>query len=182
MTEPTLAGFFSSGGKAAKFPTIGTTIKGTITQIHPPEPQTDIKTRQPIPGKTQVRIELSTNQRDPDIDNDDGNRTLYVRGWMTGAIGQALRKAGATQPQQGATLSLTYIGDGTPTQPGFDGPKQYIAEYTPPNGTANFFNPTSETPPAGIDPETWNSMPEEAKKAIRSLKGAKVIDNDPPPF
>jgi len=36
MTQPnsTLSGFFGGGGKAAKFPTIGTTITGTITACH----------------------------------------------------------------------------------------------------------------------------------------------------
>lgn len=184
-TEPTLAGFFTGGGKAAKFPTIGTTVTGAITAVHPPEPQTEFETRQPIPGKTQVRIELSTDMRDPDIDDDDGSRTLYVRGWMTGAIGQALRKAGAPQPEPGGKLTITYTGDGAPTRPGLNGPKQYAAEYTPPKNTVRdpWGADNPDTPPAGIDADTWASMPEQAKTAIRSLRGAKVVPgDDPPPF
>jgi hypothetical protein len=102
---------------------------------------------------------------------------------MTGAIGQALRKAAATEPAPGGTLTITYTGDGAPTRPGLSGPKQYTAEYTPPAGTAAFFNTTqnkNEKPPAGIDTDTWAAMPEAARAAIRSLKGAKVIDE--PPF
>lgn len=191
MTQPSsaVAGFFSGGGKAAKFPAIGTTLSGTITAVHPPEPQTDFATKQPIAGKTQVRIELATELRDPDIDFDDGSRTLYIRGWMTGAIGEALRKAGAKEPQIGGTLSVTYTGDGTPPQPGFNGPKLYSANYTPPtSSTGQFFGngqpaqaapqnaPIPEQPPAGIDPKAWAVMPADAKQAIANSM------SDQPPF
>lgn len=195
MTQPTgtVAGFFSGGGKAAKFPTKGTTIAGTITAVHPPEPQTDFETRQPIPGKTQVRIELSTETRDPEIEFDDGSRTLYIRGWMTGAIGEALRKAGVKEPQIGGTLSVTYTSDGAPTRPGLQGPKQYSATYTPPAAsTGGFFNNGQEAPapaagetpnaaipaepPPGIDPKAWAAMPADAKQAIANTM------SDKPPF
>lgn len=184
MTQPTnaISGFFAGGGRAAKFPTIGTTITGTITAVHPPEPQRDFETGQDIPGKTQVRIELDTDLRDPDIDNDDGSRTLYVRGWMTGAIGDALRKAAVKEPAAGGRLSITYIKDGPPSRPGLNGPKLYTAEYSPPGtaATQQFFDNGSEKPPAGIDPKVWADMPEEAKRAIQSMKGAKVVNSEPP--
>ena len=192
MTQPTgtVSGFFSGGGKTAKFPTVGTTIAGTITAVHPPEPQRDFQTQQEIPGKTQVRVELQTDQRDPDIEFDDGSRTLYVKGWMTGAIGDALRKAGAKEPQIGGQLTITYTGDGAPSRPGFSGPKQYSATYTPPpNGTGQFFGTQAETtpaapanaavpdqPPAGIDPTAWKAMPAEARQAIANTMAAA------PPF
>lgn len=182
-----LSGFFSGGGKAAKFPTIGTTITGTITAVHPPEPQRDFETGQDIPGKTQVRIDLATELRDPEIDFDDGARTLYIRGWMTGAIGEALRKAGAKEPTVGATLTVTYVADGAPTRPGLRGPKKYTAVYTPSTGTGQFFatppaaavappgvqNVTIPTdPPAGIDPKAWAAMPTDAKQAIANTMAA----------
>lgn len=194
MTQPnsTLSGFFGGGGKAAKFPTIGTTITGTITAVHPPEPQRDFETGQDIPGKTQVRIELATELRDPEIDFDDGSRTLYVRGWMTGAIGEALRKAGAKEPAAGGTLTVTYTEDGAPSRPGLRGPKKYSATYTKPSTTGQFFNtggdntpaaapqaaagqqnvPIPDQPPAGIDPKAWNSMPPDAKQAIANTMAA----------
>lgn len=192
MTQPapSVAGFFSGGGKTAKFPTIGTTVTGTITAVHPPEPQRDFQTQQEIPGKTQVRIELQTEDRDPEIEFDDGSRTLYVKGWMTGAIGDALRKANVKEPQVGATLSVTYTGDGQPSRPGFSGPKQYSATYTPPtSNTGQFFNqgqaqqpaapqnaPIPNDPPPGIDPKAWAAMPADAKQAIANSMAAA------PPF
>lgn len=182
MSESSISSFFSGGGKTAKFPTIGTTVSGTITAVHPPEPQRDFTTQQEIPGKTQVRIELSTDQRDPDIEFDDGSRSLYVKGWLTGAIGDALRKAGATEPQIGGTLTVTYTGDGTPSRPGFNGPKQYSATYAAPAAvsTAQHFAATTpqpavtetpnaaipDSPPPGIDPKAWAAMPADAKQAI----------------
>ena len=113
MTAPnSVAGFFSSGGgKGAKFPTVGTTVTGTITAVHPPENQTDFETRQPIEGKFQVRIDLATDERDPADQFDDGSRTLYTKGWLIGAIGDAVRKAGAKEPAVGGTLTVSYTGN-----------------------------------------------------------------------
>jgi hypothetical protein len=174
-----LEGFFAGGGRAAKFPTIGTTITGTIKNVHPPEPQRDIKTGAELTGKTQVRIELVTNDRDPDIDDDDGTRTLYVRGWMKGAIGDALRKAGTRKPNIGDTLSITYTSDGTPPQPGFNGPKLFDATYTPKGAasTEQFFtNGKTDAPPPGISPEAWAAMP----AATRATVAAAMSSDDPP--
>lgn len=196
MTQPSaLTGFFSGGGKTAKFPSIGTTVTGVITMVHPPETQRDFQTQQEIPGKSQVRIELQTEDRDPDIDADDGSRTLYVKGWLTGAIGDALRKAGAKEPEAGGKLSVTYTQDGQPSRPGFSGPKMFCATYTPPTAsTGQFFNgaqqavqtpltppaapqnvPIPDQPPAGIDPKAWAMMPADAKQAI-----ANTMANQPP--
>jgi hypothetical protein len=191
MTQPnsTLSSFFSGGGKAAKFPSIGDTVSGTITAVHPPEPQRDFESGQDIPGKSQVRIELSTELRDPAIEFDDGSRTLYVRGWMQGSIGEALRKAGVNEPKVGGQLSVTYTEDGAPSRPGLRGPKKYTATYTPPqSSTGQFFGqngtvtaaaqnaPIPDQPPAGIDPAAWASMPADAKQAITNTIAAK------PPF
>lgn len=189
----TVAGFFSGGGKAAKFPTKGTTVAGTITAVHPPEPQRDFETGKDIPGKEQVRIELATDLRDPDVEFDDGARTLYVRGTMKFEIGKALNKAGVNEPKIGGTLSITYTGDGVPSRPGFNGPKQYSATYTPPAAsTGSFFNngsgdapapgagetanaPIPDAPPPGIDPKAWAAMPADAKQAI-----ANTMSDKPP--
>jgi hypothetical protein len=185
MTKSAISGFFSGGGKAAKFPTIGTTVSGTITAIHPPEPQRDLDTGQEKPGKMQVRIELQTALRDPEIEFDDGSRTLYIRGWMTGAIGDALRKAGVKEPAIGGGLSVTYTGDGPPTRPGLSGPKKFSATYTPPtSSTEQYFAGQQaaqapngnaaipDTPPSGIDPQAWAGMPVEAKQAIANSLAA----------
>lgn len=180
-----IAGFFSGGGgKGLKFPTIGTTHTGVITCVHPPENQTEFGTGRVL-DKKQVRIDLQTDERDPADQFDDGARTLYVRGWMTGAIGDAVRKAGAREPQVGGTLTVTYTEDGQPSRPGISGPKQYSAVYTPPATTGGFFNgdqtaaaqqtalPVDDTPPPGVDAAAWAAMPADARAAVKaSLAGS----------
>jgi hypothetical protein len=195
MTQPTIGTFFSPGGKAAKFPldAPGTTVEGVITRVHPPEPQVDFDTQQPIPGKLQIRIEVQTQQHDDN--DDDGIRTLYVRGWMTGAIGDALRKQGVAEPEVGAKLAVTYTGTGPSKRPGLSGPKLFTASYTP---SAGHFDPPAKRtlldngqaapqqsvpqdapipadPPKGIDPQAWANMPHDAKQAI-----ANTIAGMPP--
>jgi hypothetical protein len=183
MSE-TVAGFFSGGGRSVKFPKVGDKVKGTITKVHPPEQQTDYESRQPIPGKFQVRIELQTGILDPEVDGDDGSRVLYVKGWMQGALGDALRQAGAKEPLPGADVEVVRIEDGAPTRPGLQGPHRFAATYTPSGG---FFTqpaesapaaagngakqqaPIPDSPPAGIDPAAWAAMPAEAKQAIANV-------------
>ena len=105
----------------------------------PPEQQKDFDTQQPLPGKWQIRIELQTDQRDPDIDNDDGTRVLYVKGWMQGAVSEALRKAGAKEPEVGGKLAVTWSSTAPPSRPGLQGAHQYTATYTAPSKAGSFF-------------------------------------------
>lgn len=189
MSMPTSAdAFFSGGGgKGVKFPNIGASVTGTIIMVHEPEFQTEFGTGR-ILDKKQVRIELATSERDPEDPNDDGRRTLYVRGWMQGSIGDALKKVGAAgAPKVGGTLTVTYVSDGTPSRPGISGPKQYAAVYVPPAGAAgDFFSAPAPVAaaapapaaaaPAGIDPAAWAAMPEDAKAAVLGSL------SDKPPF
>jgi hypothetical protein len=187
MSSDDVAGFFSGGGRSVKFPTVGSEVKGTITKVHPPEQQTDYETRAPIPGKYQIRMELQTAVIDPDIDGDDGSRVLYVKGWMQGAIGDALRAAGAKEPLPGADIEVIRVEDGPPTRPGLQGPHRFSAVYTPSGGfftqgngngaaapaaaapAAKAQAPIPAAPPAGIDPAAWDAMPEAAKQAIANV-------------
>ena len=188
MNSNSVAGFFGGGGgKGAKFPTVGTTVTGTITAVHPPENQTEFGTGRVLENKFQVRIDLATSERDIQDQYDDGARTLYVRGWMTGAIGDAVRKSGAREPEIGGTLTVKYSGDGQPSRPGISGPKQYEATYVAPATTGSFFNgdqqanqpnpalaaATIDAPPPGVDAAAWAAMPADAKAAVKaSLAGA----------
>ncbi len=181
-----LLGFFGGGGKAAKFPEVGTTVAGTITAVHPPEPQRDFETGLEKPGKTQVRIELATELRDPEIEFDDGARTLYVRGWLTGAIGDALRREGVKEPEVGGRLTVARIEDGPVTRPGLKPPYRYTATYAKQTAsTGRFFSaqpdvPIPDTPPTGIDPAAWAAMSAEARQAIaNSLAAGAVVANEP---
>ena len=82
-------------------------------------------------------ITLQTNDRDPELDDDDGERRLYVNkpGGMFAAIMRAI-KASNAKFAIGGTLAVKYEKNGKPTTPGFNPPKEYIAKYTPPGGAA----------------------------------------------
>ena len=183
MTTPSLNGFFGGGGgKYLKFPAIGTSHTGVITCVHPPENQQDFDTRQPIEGKFQVRIELATDEREVSDPYDDGSRVLVTKGWLQGSIGDALRKAGAREPEIGGTLTVKYVRDGQPSRPGLNGPKQYEVVYVPSAKTAGFFGTdtpavpavsVNDAPPPGVDAGAWNAMPPEARAAVKaSLAGS----------
>lgn len=124
------------GAPSAKFPTIGTTVAGRITERPYTEQQRDYTTGDLKfwdDGKPQMQlvITLATNERDPQKTDDDGTRRLYVKGQMKNAIAQAVRAAGATMLEHGAHLSVTYAADGERKNPRFNAPKHFTAAYTP---------------------------------------------------
>lgn len=168
-----------SGGKYAKFDTVGKTYSGKIMSISEPEPQTDYETKLPIEGKMQIRIVLATDLRDADDIDDDGQRTVYVAsGWMKGAIAEAVRNAGVKAPTIGGNLSVTYTGLVPNSRA-----KNYSATYTASNPAEGFFETpapaaaaaapaaVADTPPAGIDAAAWAGMPADAKAAVRASMG-----------
>ena len=148
-----LGGFFSGGAKGITWPdnpqTPGgrTFVTGVIEQVHPPEPIVDIKTGLPT-EKQQVRIMLKTDERDPSEPDDDGRRTLYVKSWMRSAVGDALRKAGAKEPETGGTLSVTFTHLEAADKPGMSPSKKFSATYTAPPVTGGYFAPPAGAPAA----------------------------------
>lgn len=191
MTQPTVQSFFSSGaGRTVKFPQLGSSVTGTIQAVHPPEQQTDpngkLVSWPDGSPKMQVRIELQTEERNPEIEYDDGSRVLYVKGLMQGALGDALRKAGAREPEVGGKLTVTFSSE--KPNPGLSATKVYTAEYSKPSGdsTAGFFSnggalaaPSSGSlpeKPAQFSDEAWAAMPDDTKRQV-----AKSL-SDLPPF
>jgi hypothetical protein len=198
MTAPTLDSFFAGGGGKSvswKDKPIGTSVSGTIKMVHPPAPQIDPVTQQPVVKngvtKMQVRIDLLTDERDPSDPDDDGTRSLYVKGWMQGAIGDAMRKAGVQgAPQVGAKLHVELTEREPNINPALNPTNKFQATYEPPNSTAagEFFNSTAPTSaaaaepepqrPAAISEEAWKQMPLAAKKSVAATMGG----SDEPPF
>lgn len=125
------------GAPSAKFPTIGTTIKGTVVSAKKSQ-QTDIDGKLKFwdDGNPmwQIVITLQTDQRDPSIQNDDGERRLFVKGQMQTALKAALKDAGATGLEVGATLAVQYESDGE-AKPGKSAPKVYRGQYVKPVST-----------------------------------------------
>lgn len=128
--------FFAGGTPSAKFDTPGVTIAGPVTRVGEPMQQKDFKSGAPKfwdDGKPmlQLPVDVKTDARDPEVVNDDGTRTLYIKGNLQKAIRTAVRQAGATGLRVGGTLSVTYTGDGQ-AERGMNPPKLYSATYTPP--------------------------------------------------
>lgn len=146
------------GSKAARFDGIGVSVGGVIDDITAKQ-QTDFTTGEPKTWPNgdpmmQVLVRVQTTLSE-DAD-DDGLRTIYVKGKsLTGAVRDAVRKAGAKGLEVGGTLTVTYTGDGVAERKGINPPKLYAAEYTPPDqaAAANAALGLAETPaaaPAGL--------------------------------
>lgn len=148
--------FLMGGGvKSAAFPAVGTTVTGRITREPEVQQQKDFKTGElkfwKSDGKPmqQLKVVLATTERDPATPDDDGERTLYVKGNLLKAVRDAVRKAGAKGLDVGGTLAVTYSGDGI-AQGQLDPPKLYTAVYTPPakNAAIDFVNGGQQPAPA----------------------------------
>lgn len=138
-TDPN-AFLMQSGAKSFKFATVGTVAKGSIVSLELQQQRDldgvpkwwDDAKAQPM---MQVRIVLQTDERDPEITDDDGQRAVYAKGNMQQAIRDAVKAAGASEISEGGVLAVQYTGDGTASKKGQNPPKQYRAEYKAPSST-----------------------------------------------
>ncbi len=136
----TASDFFASGSPSCRFTNIGDTHTGKIVTFEESQ-QKDIQTGQPKfwpdgnPCQMLV-ITLATNERDAEIEDDDGQRRLYVNkpSGMFVAIKAAV---GKNKFANGGTLAIKYVKNGKPKAAGFSPPKEYAAKYTPPAGVAD---------------------------------------------
>ena len=124
----------TTGSPVAKFPTIGTTVKGTIVGIVVQQ-ATDMEGKPKLTkaGKemTDWVITLDTDEREATIEGDDGQRRIFA-GWrMQMAIKDAFRQAKATGSFVGGTLAVQYKEDGEKF-PGLNPAKVYVAQYKAP--------------------------------------------------
>lgn len=125
------------GSPALKFDQIGTVHTGTVVAEPTASQQTDFRTKVPETWpdgspKMQVLVQVATTLRDPEKPEDDGTRTLYIKGKeLTNAIRNAVRQSGANGIHTGGILTVQYVADG-PAQAGFNPPKLYAATYQPP--------------------------------------------------
>ena len=137
----------TTGGRAAKFDSLGDTISGVIVSADS-RPQTDIETGETVTWadgtpRMQWVIVLATDLRDPAIPDDDGNRTLYAKGGkfsaatgegtsMMEAIRAAAHAAGAKTLEEGGTLTVKHSGLGEKKNKAYSAPKLYKARYEAP--------------------------------------------------
>ncbi|MEU0691941.1 hypothetical protein [Streptomyces uncialis] len=195
-TAPSADDFLMGGGvPSAKFPTVGHTVSGRISERPTVEQQRDFTTGELKfwdDGKPQMQlvVTLATAERDPENPEDDGTRRLYVKGQMKNAVAAAVRATGARGLEVGGTLTVTYSRDGVKTNPRFNAPKNFDAQYVP--AAANELNtpdPGPTAPPAvqaavpGLTQEQLAAaMANPATAALLAQQQATGAASAPPPF
>jgi len=115
---------------------VGTIVSMDLTQ------QTDFQTKAPKfyddekqRPMMQVVFTLQTDERNPEIEDDDGVRRLFAKGQMIGAIKNAIKKAGHAGDVKGGKLGVCWTGDGE-AKNNLAPPKLYQAKFGPPEATA----------------------------------------------
>lgn len=194
-----------SGSPAAKFDTIGAIVTGTVAGEPIARQQTEFRTNAPEfwkdgSAKMQVLVELMTAERDPAKADDDGTRTLYIKGKeLTKAIRDAVRQGGADGIHTGGQLTVQYVADG-PQGDTANPPKLYAARYVPPavsfagvTGPATQAQPAAVVQqqfppiqqqvaasvlgvPAGVTPDAWARLnPEQQQQVLRLDEGQRQL-------
>jgi hypothetical protein len=135
--------FGGSTVEAARFPSVGTTVAGTIAA----EPRIAVQTEYGTGKALTWGDGTNREQLLVDLQTPTGLVRVYVKGSMKTAIGQALRAAGQSGLAVGQTLSVTYSGDAAPKAPGLHGAKLYTATVGAPVAP-----PVVSTPPVATAP------------------------------
>lgn len=133
-------GFFQSGAPSLKFLQLGTAHTGTICEEPFVQQQTDPADGSPKTWKNgdpmlQLVIPMKTAYRDPEVEDDDGERRLFIANkGMREAVQKAVASAGAKGLDIGGQLTVQWTAEGEKTNPAFNAPKLYQAHYIPPQG------------------------------------------------
>jgi hypothetical protein len=97
---------------------------------------------------TQLIITLQTSARDPEIDEDDGQRRVYVKGRrMENAIKDAQKRAGVKRMADGGRLRLRFTDWDPESQNPKNPAKLYVAKYEPPATKADDYFSGQDAPP-----------------------------------
>lgn len=129
----------SGAGKTAKFEQIGDSVEGTVVSAElKPSTEPGGKPRLFPDGNPQFDFVfmIQTDQRDPDIQNDDGIRSVWMRSFGDDkkAILDAVTAAGDDDVNQGGWLKITLTGTVPAKTPGYAPRKIRSAEYRKPQG------------------------------------------------
>lgn len=140
--EQMLASIESQSSKGAKFEQPGTSISGIIENVTANQIR-DFKSRQPKffddgQPQMQVLVTINTGVTDPMVEDDDGRRTVYIKGfglqrhaWIQALHNAGLRKAAEVRPGDRFTATFTGFGE---AKPGMNAPKlfEYVIEHQSP--------------------------------------------------
>lgn len=187
--EQMLASIESQSSKGAKFEQPGTSISGIIENVTANQIR-DFKSRQPKffddgQPQMQVLVTINTGVTDPMVEDDDGRRTVYIKGfglqrraWIQALHNAGLRKAAEVRPGDRFTATFTGFGE---AKPGMNAPKlfEYVIEHQSPADLAMsqpqqpMQAPSQGYAPAPVDP--WNP-PAQAQPAQPVQLGQPQVD------
>lgn len=187
--EQMLASIESQSSKGAKFEQPGTSISGIIENVTANQIR-DFKSRQPKffddgQPQMQVLVTINTGVTDPMVEDDDGRRTVYIKGfglqrraWLQALHNAGLRKAAEVRPGDRFTATFTGFGE---AKPGMNAPKlfEYVIEHQSPTDLAMnqpqqpMQAPNQGYAPAPVDP--WNP-PAQAQPAQQVQLGQPQVD------
>jgi hypothetical protein len=160
--------FQSNSSPYGNFKSPGTNYQGTIMttgQVHsrkfvPPNQraagkQGDLEYWPDGRPKMTAIITVQTNLRDPEVEGDDGQRSLWIKGKsMTNAVKGAIRAAGASKRglEVGGWFSMTFTHE---TEPEFEGgspTKHYEVQYIVPENNPHRAQAQKGDPWANVQP------------------------------
>lgn len=121
----------------AKFDRVGDSVTGTLVDaevapVTSPTGETQVdKNGNP---RQQIIYTLQTDERDPEIDDDNGQRRVFAKWAIQKAISTCLTDAGLSKVglQEGGKLTITHTGTQKATQRGYSDIKLYEASYVAP--------------------------------------------------
>lgn len=121
----------------AKFDRIGDSVTGVlldaeVAPVTSPTGETQVdKNGNP---KQQIIYTLQTDERDPEIEDDDGKRRVFAKWAIQRAISTCLAESGLAKVglQEGGTLTIKFSGTQKASQRGYSDIKLYEASYVAP--------------------------------------------------
>lgn len=184
--------FLMGGDKvpSASFLKIGTSHEGEILAIRKSQ-QTDPDTRKPVFWENgdpmwQVVVTIQTDERDPEIEDDDGRRRFYLKYKMLDAVRDAIKAANAENGLEvGGWLGIEFTSQDKATSRVKSGTKHYEAWYELPDPNAEgaaFLAEGDPNDPGDDDGNEPDPEPEpEPVKPARARRGAAAKDESAAP-
>jgi hypothetical protein len=128
----------------AKWPAVGAVVTGTVIDAPSARQSRNFESGEPDTWpngdpKMEVVVPLATSERDPEIEDDDGERSLVlpVGSARFKAVQAAMKRAGVKALAPGGVIAVRYTKDGPkPKGSKLNAPKEFSAEYTPPAGVS----------------------------------------------
>jgi hypothetical protein len=179
-------GLLDTYATSARFETVGKRVAGKIVRPPVEVQQRDFDSNELLfwddgNPRMQLVVTVDTGNVDPTVEDDDGERAIYVKGQMLSAVRAALKRARAKTLEPDGYFAVTFIEE-EPLPKGKRGkPKKiYAAEYEPPAERAD---PDRHVTSAGADDarrDHQSSLRDSQKRAAERASARR--DDDEPPF